>query len=308
VLRSLADGQVNFRRSLGLGFSAGLLILARQWGVLILVGLTVFALVLALRGPAWRGRLARGSSVGIVVALLVGGWFYGSLAHRYGTLLAFNQEPVAFSISNQDTSFYLGHGNGRLLSDPVRPSFQNQLGPIFYSEFWGDYWCYLVVWGQDCRGQWLCGQELEHAIARGQLSGENTNRSSIAGYLGRVNRFALLPTLVLLAGLLLAGKPLLQMFLGPMDDLRPLSSALALLIVLSSCAGYLWFLLSYPAPGKGDTIKATYLLQVIPFLAILAAEMMVQVRARFPRAFAALVIALIAVACHSLPTLLSRYV
>jgi hypothetical protein len=35
-----------------------------------------------------------------------------------------------------------------------------------------------------------------------------------------------------------------------------------------SVVGYLWFLIRYPSPNKGDTIKATYLLHIMPIVGI----------------------------------------
>ena len=42
-------------------------------------------------------------------------------------------------------------------------------------------------------------------------------------------------------------------------------------VVVVSLVGYMWFVIRYPSLGKGDTIKAIYLLHIFPSLAILGA-------------------------------------
>ena len=42
--------------------------------------------------------------------------------------------------------------------------------------------------------------------------------------------------------------------------------------LVCSLAGYLWFLVQYRSPASGDTIKATYMMQVFVTLPLLAAE------------------------------------
>ncbi len=73
------------------------------------------------------------------------GWFYGWLWISYGSPIAFNASPTTqWALHNEPAGFYFGTGNGCLFSDPVEPSFPNQLIPIFYAETWGDYWHYFL--------------------------------------------------------------------------------------------------------------------------------------------------------------------
>jgi hypothetical protein len=53
---------------------------------------------------------------------------------------------------------------------------------------------------------------------------------------------------------------------------------LALLVIAGSLLGYGWFLIRFPNLGKGDTIKATYLLHIFSLLAILTADYLRQIR------------------------------
>ncbi len=301
------------RDALRTGLWLGLGILSRQWAFLLFPAVGLFMLLLWRKGKsAPSADFSSWFQAGLVMlgtAALIGGWFYGYLYRQYGTLTAFNRAPSAqFSLGNQPLDFYLGAGDGQLFRDPVRPHFANQLLPKLYAELWGDHEAYFLVTGQDKRnGAWLPGWKLEKALSQTPLPAWlQTNRWQIAPYLGLVNRIALLPTLFLLAAVLWNGRALRIIWrkqASPADWL----AALSLFILLFSVAGYLWFLIQYPMPDKGDTIKATYLLHVYPFGAILAANWMAQWRGRHPRFYRAIWVMLLLTAVAAAPLWLSRY-
>src|SRR5262249_51754965 len=161
--RSLADAILP-------GSLWGLLVLARQWGALSAIALVLAVWLTAFRD--WdRHKIAIGL-MGPLVALLVGGWFYGWLWVRHGSPIAFNQSPTtSWTLRNQPADFYTGTANGRLFTDPIRGSFPNQLIPIFYTETWGDYWGYFLIYGRDASsGAYVVGWALEQAVAKTPLS------------------------------------------------------------------------------------------------------------------------------------------
>jgi hypothetical protein len=80
------------------------------------------------------------------------------------------------------------------------------------------------------------------------------------------------------------------------------------LVTLASFLGYFAFLILYPDLGKGDTIKATYMLQVFPFLAVLGAELLVSVRDRSAAVYHLLAALLAVSAALNAPLLFTRYV
>src|SRR5579862_8457607 len=89
--------------------------------------------------------------------------------------LAFNRGGArGLSLGNETGRFYFGLGDGRLFTEPLRPNFPNELIPIFYSETWGDYWEFFLVYAKK-GGTYLAGRELEEG-ARGSLPGVATNR------------------------------------------------------------------------------------------------------------------------------------
>ena len=87
-----------------------------------------------------------------------------------------------------------------------------------------------------------------------------------------------------------------------------LGAGLLCLVVTSSVLGYLWFLIQYPNPGKGDTIKATYMLQIFPLCAILNGLFIERLKKVSYALFALIAALMAAVAAHGLPAMFTRYV
>jgi hypothetical protein len=310
-------------RAIRLGLWLGLAVLARQWGFMVWA-----AVVFYFAGSWWQRKRAQargGPAAGEIrgeprqmlqaalisgaVALVIGGWFYLHLQGRYDSVAAFNRSlQPTFSLANNPASFYSGRGNGKLFSDPVRPSFPNELWPKFYAEFWGDYEAYFLVYGRDLRtNTFLPGHFLEEALADG-APWLATNRAEMAVYLGRVNWIAL-GLSALLAGGLLYGSLFFWRWLRGSQRGR-LSRAYAFIFLLISAAvlGYSAFLIMVPNPGNGDTIKATYLLHIYPLLALFAAELMEGIGKRTRFGYGLMWVMLVVTAVFVAPTLLTRYV
>ena len=80
-----------------------------------------------------------------------------------------------------------------------------------------------------------------------------------------------------------------------------------MLLILSSMLGYLWFHLKYPVPGEGDTIKATYMLQIFPFIALLTGGVMERIRRISVFPYYSLLGALAIVFLHNINTMITHY-
>ena len=132
-----------------------------------------------------------------------------------------------------------------------------------------------------------------------------TNRDAMGRYLGRVNAVSLLPSAVLLGGILLglAALPRVVRASG-LDDGPALTCGLSALIVTLSVAGYVPLVIAVPG---GGTVKPTYLLHVFPFAALLGAELLLRMRARAPRVAACLLLLLLLVGLHNAGAYLTRY-
>ncbi len=306
-LGSVAKGSP--RLALVTGLVLGLALLSRQWGFLLLPALAAFAAVIAWREAAARRALLRAALLALLAAVVVAGPFYLWLAREHGSVAAFNRPAAPLSAGTQPLGFYLGTGLPEVFTDPVHPSFPNRLLPIFYSEIWGDYWGAFLVYTKDARtGELFHGRALDTCLRLHEAPPWcETNRHAISAYLGRVSVVALLPFGVTLAGLALGLGSLRRFLAGDTAPARA-GPALFVLVVLSSLAGYLAFLVRYPEPLRGDTIKATYMLQVFPCLALLAAGALNALREGHPAWFRAVVAALVAAGLHDLPACVSRMV
>ncbi len=260
--------------ALALGLSMGLLLLSRQWGAPVVLAAGVWALA-ALRRHPYRRQVFGVGLAALGIGALVGGWFYLSLQARYGSMLSFNRDPkgAVFSTAHHSAEFYFGLGGGRLFTYPYAPAYSGQMLPRFYTEMWGDYEGVFILFAAVPMPEyWI-------------------------SYLGRVNAVSLLPTLVLLAGLLAGAWHTLR------TPARP--AALPGWSAAASLAAYGWFIIRYPNID-GDTVKATYLLHVFPLLALLAAGWLAGLSRRHPAGYRGLVALLVIAALHNLPALFSR--
>jgi len=262
----------------------GLCALSRQWGIFLFPSVFLLFAFQWVRFPQWRNAITRTTCICAALAVVIGGWFYLSLYSRYGTATAFNRQSAGrFSLGNQPVEFYFGLSPGALFSDPVRPNFPNQFIPIFYSELWGDYWCYFTIYARDTRtSEFVYGYTLDQIIKQGSIPDWlETNYETASSYLGRVNLISLFPSLVILVSLASAAKEVLRRrSYVPLMAHQRVIRAFLLLAMITTMTGYFWFLIMYPNIERGDTIKAIYVLQIFPFTAILAGILLEQVKTR----------------------------
>lgn len=248
LIIDLGQGQSSLTKQLALGGSLGLLLLARQWGFFLFPGLVIFFL-----WRSWQDRdnalyYLKTLGIALFCAFLIGGWFYLYLYGQYGTITAFNRPGSAyFSFSNQPGYFYFDLGLKKLFSSPLRDAFPNRFLPIMYSEIWGDYWGYFLA---DM-----------YNLSRAPLS-----------LLVRMNVFGIFPTLLLLGGLIFGGYYFFRQILARDRDMVSQGISLMFLVIITSLFAYGWFIIKYPSYNKGDTIKATYLIYIFPFLCLMASE------------------------------------
>ena len=156
----------------------------------------------------------------------------------------------------------------------------NMLLPVLYADTWGDYWGYFTV-----------------TMGRGGL---NTNYE-IVPYLGRVNLFSLIPTVCFIAGIFLFIKN--QKFMK--------RERLFYILIFSAINfiwfGYLWFLIKYPIPQKGDTIKGTYILNLIHLLPFFGAYFLDKIKEYSKKFFNFLFALLLIIFIHNIPAMITRF-
>ena len=294
-----------------LGVCLGLSVLSRQWGVLL------FPPVLMLFGYCWirlrplRVSIAKVLGLSLVLATAVGGWFYFYLRSSQGSFTPFNRPPAAkFSFGNQPPEFYFGLSPGLLFKAPVRANFPNQLIPILYSEIWGDYWGFFSVSSTDTRTSGhINGRGLADILETGSRpTWLETNYDSMGAYLGRVNLVSLLPSLLALTsfGVVAATTLGWRVKRRAIPNQRIMLGFL-LLVITATLAGYMWFLIMYPSLGKGDTIKATYILHIFPLVGVIVGVVLQHVEERSRFLYRLLMGALCLVFLHNIATMVTHY-
>jgi hypothetical protein len=302
------DGDRRPMRTIRLGLGLGLAILSRQFGLLLVPAVGALAVAQAVRRPQERAFHLKRAAAALALAAVAGGWFYAHLGLRHVSAGAFSRTVVRdTSLSNNPLEFYVDLGLDKFFTDPVRNAFPNRLIPTFYSDVWGDYWCYFLIYGKDIRrGKFISGYDLGEILEKKPWPGWlETNRDSMAAYLGRVNLVSLAPSAVLACGLALGFASAIRSAMAGGDGRTRL---LAFLFVIVACtaAAFVWYLAAYPSPQKGRGIKPTYVLQIFPFLCILAGEALVRLKQWSLRAWRLALAALSLCAAHNLPVLFTR--
>jgi hypothetical protein len=230
------------RPTLATGAGAGALFgvgaLTRAWALPMLC-----AAVLTFGIDAWRRRRwVPVVALVVVSAALVGPWLANQqVAH--GDAFAFNRPAPATSlIDRRPASFYLGPHALHVFDRPVTPAFRNEFVPHLYADWWGD---------------WALTWDTPPPPAPGQLLEEG-----VVGVRVRQNVVGIVPTLLAFAGLV--ALTLLAI------SRRSLAVGLLPLSAAALGVAYLLFAVRFPSTD-GDTIKATYLLAMLPVAAVGAA-------------------------------------
>ena len=305
TLRVFWGRETSWPSAIKLGLAMGLTALSRQWGMLLLAACAGFAFLCCLRNMRRQVPLLKAGVLASAVALIAGGWFYVHLHVEHGSITAFNKPP---SDRHKSPKFFLGGGNGELFRRPIRGSFDAHGAAVLYSDTWGDYWGYFLLGGRNPEdGSLVHGYGLKRARNNGTLHTPRTNAKGMARYLGIVNAVALLPSVIMGTGFLVSLLCVVRCFM-----LRPIGhdEALRILcatVVTTSLAGLAWFAMNYRI-SEHSTIKATYILQAFPPLAILGAYVLEGIHRLWPRAFRVLCMLLVLAVCCIVPAWFTRYI
>jgi 4-amino-4-deoxy-L-arabinose transferase-like glycosyltransferase len=280
AIQVFISGDDRFGNLLKLGLALGLAVLVRQWAFFLFPALICAVLLLAPRHKKYWGGL----SLVLAISFLVGSWFYFYLNARYGSFLVYGLKPQPAAQIQEKLASLTGLADGKLFSDPVRPSLGNAFIPTMYGDFWGDTHAYFLVSIQNKKsGEYMSGVQLEKWM---QKTGSelprwiSTNRYTINTYLGRVNIVSLPASLLLLGGLFYT-LPLVYGFIrNPGSPGHQIPGMLSL-FTLFLLSGFMLFILRYPISKDGDILKATYLMQVYPLIAIQTAILLEKVQNRW---------------------------
>ena len=282
----LRTGSFNIKYSLLLGVSLGLLVLSRQWGFFLLPAIFLLLILVFFWNRIAAINYAKMIAVSFVISAAVGGWFYMHLYLTYGSVTAFNIEPQGFALADLPPGFFTTSGlkDLQIFKAPVRPKFDKGFFPLFYSDVWGDYWGFFTY--------------------HQQILGYEDNSATVVPYLGQVNLFSVIPSALLVLGMVWG---ILQLFrrniaLTPED----LSLALITLIAVTSLAGFMWFVISY-YPADASVIKASYVIQFFIALLFPAAGFLETLRAKSHFVYWLIFLALVIVFVHNLPAMITNF-
>ena len=241
VVRALARGDLGWKTGLTAGVLLSLANLTRTWA-LATVGAVIVGL--SLRAAIRKDRqalVAAGVVVG-VVAVLTGPWFaYKAVEH--GNPLAYSRpNPEQWRERGRPAAFWVGLSIDKLFTRPYQPAFRNHLAPVLYADWWGDYWRTYRVPSELHETPDLLPSEHSRPLVRQVWLG-------------------LWISVAALAGLVALG---IRAVRRRDEALSTLLLSLALLAV--SYVGFLW---RYPKQD-GDNIKALYVLNAVPVVAVAA--------------------------------------
>jgi MFS family permease len=241
VIRALARGDLGWRTGLTAGVLLSLANLTRTWA-LATVGAVLVGLCLRAFVRRDRQALVAAGVVAGVVAVLTGPWFaYKAVEH--GNPLAYSRpNPEQWRERGRPAAFWIGLDIDELFTRPYQPAFRNHLVPVLYADWWGDYWRYYRV-------------EPELRETPDVLPAEYSRPLVGQVWLGLWITAAALAGLVALT---------IRAIRGRDEALWTLLLSLGLLAV--SYAGFLW---RYPKQD-GDNIKALYVLNAVPVVAVAA--------------------------------------
>jgi hypothetical protein len=242
---------------LGLLLSTGLLIRISFFSLTLAIVIGVF-IYLSLKNNVLTA--IKSLSIISIIILLITGWFYvgrhsGKLT-SFGTFAdGYKQSSEVPLFKKQRSGFYFDIPFTLMMNNPVRPYLSRPAYflPIYYSDFWGDYWNYFpqTRFGQD-----------EFKTARSNRYSFSDARRKYLAWQSQIN---LLPTLLMLASFVYT---LITRCLAIIK--RRINIANITEFVMAIFVIITWGSLTIVAskyPGEGDIIKAPYSLYIVPIYA-----------------------------------------
>lgn len=318
-----AERKDKLRMAVILGLVIGAATLSRQFGLVYGPAIVVLFLIVGFKSKqVWTGSVVPLSIIA-TIALGVASLFYAQFyVQNDGSFImkheAYTELAETFSLSNQPLKFYISLSLDELFTDPVRPSFLNQLIPISYADTFGDYHSYFLVYGWN---QHEAVYVFPNAVQTAWINsfyfqtsdfppdGLETNRLSISRYLGLVNILAVIPFTLFLAGLLAATRSIV---LHLRSSSAKVDSNLGVLIVALSLALFNLVAFFYVTVTintfEGEVIKATYVAQVFPLLCLMASSFVAATKDKHPRLYRSMIAGLVLFFFFALPTYFTHYV
>ena len=264
------DYDFNFKLIFLTGLVIGCIALSRQW-VFLISSISNFIISISNK---IKYLIFWSSSA--FLGFLISSWFY-LVFIKYGSFTAFNMQSWFFTM-NQAHTFYFPNLSQLqyLFSKPIRPHLDNQFFSIIYSDLWGDYWGYFI----------FTSRFLD--IGR--------NQPNIGDYLARVNLISIVTTIVLVSFCYLTYRNYKSNFIIKYINLA----------IIISIVGYFLFTIIYPT-STGDTIKATYIIQVFHLMAFIGSIYLNDLKKTSNKTYKIVLLTLVMIYFHNFQTYLSHY-
>jgi 4-amino-4-deoxy-L-arabinose transferase-like glycosyltransferase len=262
-VRALARGAFSWRVGLLAGGLLGLANLTRTWALGALV-----AVLIGFGLAAWRRRdppsLATLVAAAAAAAVLIVPWLVAKTI-LHGSPLAYSRPvPSQWLQHGRPARFWLPPSPVAFVRTPYNPAFQNRLLPVVYADWWGDYWrTYRIpeaLHNEPARLPTRYARPLQLQVAVGWIVALGALAGLVALAVRAVRR-------------------------------RDLALGTVLLSVGLLAVAFVGFLVQYPKLD-GDNIKALYVLDAAPVLAIGAAFAFGRLAARSTAWLVAVVVAL----------------
>jgi hypothetical protein len=271
VVRALAHGSPTWKTGVAAGVLLSLANLTRTWALATTAAVIAGLLLAELARRDRRALVAAGTLVA-VLAVLTGPWFaYKTIEH--GSPLAYSQpNPEQWRKRGRPLAFWADPALHDLFTRPYFSAFRNHLVPVTYADWWGDYWRTYRVPAELHDGQGVLPDEYAQPLVRQVWLGLWISIGALAGAVALAihairRRDAALGTVLLSLGFLAV-----------------------------SYAGFLW---RYPKQD-GDNIKALYVLNAVPVVALAAGYAIERVASEGLLLRAGVVLATLAVALSTL--------
>jgi len=198
------------------------------------------------------------------IILIMTGWFYlGRQAGKltdFGTYAEIYKQDRSISLfKRQRLGFYFDIPFKLMMYYPIRPHLSRPAYflPIYYSDFWGDYWNYFP--------QTRFGKDESQSARASRYSYSDTRRK----YLAWQNRVNFVPTILMVVSFLYILITRTKYIIKKKINSRILTEFIFTLFVI-----FTWGSLTIVAskfPGEGDWIKASYSLYIVPLYAYFTA-------------------------------------
>ncbi|MEK7513680.1 MAG: hypothetical protein AAB580_02225 [Patescibacteria group bacterium] len=213
------------------------------------------ALCAGYLGLAYFHRISWSKSLGLLLVFLLvvslgTGWFYGRKSDIYEDRVTIIMNRFKGGVVPEERLAFLTEIPFHfMMTHPIRMEvWLNRFIPIYYSEFWGDFWNYFI--------QRRYGIDFEAREADRLL----TTPQRVAG-LALQNQVNLPTTILMVIGLGYLVLRILKKLRRP--DEQWLIELIFLITFIVTWLGFLYSI-TFHGSAKGDSIKASYMLFILP--------------------------------------------